>query len=130
MAPNSKSCPRKYGSFEKELVSMQLQLRSRLNDRLEEVSIDHEPDDDAALATSTFSSDLAAATLERERRTLEEIEAALRRMKSGDYGTCASCGASIPEARLRALPWAQVCVACAELMSAPSADRRSRLAAD
>jgi DnaK suppressor protein len=60
---------------------------------------------------------MAVATLERERRTLEQIEAALSRIKKGKHGTCESCGATIPDARLKALPWARVCVRCAERAS-------------
>jgi RNA polymerase-binding transcription factor len=56
-------------------------------------------------------------TLERERRTLSEIESALVRMKKGEYGTCDSCGAAIPKAKLDALPWTRLCVHCAELNS-------------
>jgi DnaK suppressor protein len=55
-----------------------------------------------------------AATLERERRTLKEIESALIRKENGEYGTCDSCGASIPKVRLEALPWARLCIRCAE----------------
>jgi RNA polymerase-binding transcription factor DksA len=52
--------------------------------------------------------------LDRERRTLQEIDVALERMKAGRYGQCEICGTSIPEARLRALPWTRFCVRCAE----------------
>jgi hypothetical protein len=58
--------------------------------------------------------DMAAVTLERERRTVQEIEGALKRIKSGEYGLCASCDKPIPDARLKALPCARVCVRCAE----------------
>ncbi len=41
-----------------------------------------------------------------------EVRAALERLAKGSYGVCASCGESIPRARLEALPWATQCVAC------------------
>ncbi|HWF39651.1 MAG TPA: TraR/DksA family transcriptional regulator [Candidatus Acidoferrales bacterium] len=108
---------KKYEAIEKSLIEQRDELRRRLSDRMTEVHIDREPDDEAALASDSSSKEMAVATLERERRTLAEIEAALLRMKKGEYGMCASCGEPIPEARLKALPWARVCVKCAERRS-------------
>ncbi len=108
---------KKYEAIEKALIEQRDELRRRLSDRMTEVHIDREPDDEAALASDSSSKEMAVATLERERRTLAEIEAALLRMKKGEYGMCASCGEPIPEARLKALPWARVCVKCAERRS-------------
>ena len=45
---------------------------------------------------------------------LRLIEEALDRIDSGDYGVCLSCEETIPEKRLRALPWARYCVTCQE----------------
>lgn len=44
---------------------------------------------------------------------IREIRLALQRLERGDYGICESCGNSIPEARLEAVPWTSVCVNCA-----------------
>jgi len=44
-------------------------------------------------------------------RVIEAVES-LRRLETGDYGTCASCGASIPPARLAVRPEATRCTAC------------------
>jgi RNA polymerase-binding transcription factor DksA len=35
-------------------------------------------------------------------------------MDAGTYGVCANCGRSIPAARLRVRPFAELCVPCAE----------------
>lgn len=45
--------------------------------------------------------------------TVIEIDLALQRIDAGTYGTCTSCAAPVPAARLEALPWAAQCVACA-----------------
>lgn len=42
-----------------------------------------------------------------------EIRAALQCIADGTYGTCASCGAEIAPARLKALPTATLCINCA-----------------
>ena len=43
---------------------------------------------------------------------LREVESALGRINSGEYGACADCGHSISSKRLQALPWATHCVDC------------------
>ncbi len=45
-------------------------------------------------------------------RTIEEIDAALRRIADGSYGSCVHCGAAIPLERLEFRPFAAGCVAC------------------
>ena len=65
---------------------------------------------DAALdaAQDEISSQLA----EVESRELANIERALVRIKSGNYGDCEGCGERIPLARLNALPYATSCIEC------------------
>jgi len=53
---------------------------------------------------------LGAAELEEMR----EIRAALGRIDAGTYGVCEACGEAIPAGRLRVLPFAATCIACAE----------------
>lgn len=65
---------------------------------------------DAALdaAQNEISSQLA----EVESRELANIEVALERIRTGNYGKCDGCAASIPLARLQALPYATSCIEC------------------
>lgn len=42
-----------------------------------------------------------------------ELEGALRRLHTPEYGVCEACGADIPFARLMAEPNARRCVNCA-----------------
>ena len=48
----------------------------------------------------------------RERQKLEQIESALSRMENGEYGFCEDCGENIPVGRLKAMPFATLCVKC------------------
>jgi DnaK suppressor protein len=48
----------------------------------------------------------------RERRQLDEVNAALGRLEAGTYGVCEQCSRPIPLARLRAMPSARYCVEC------------------
>ena len=43
---------------------------------------------------------------------VEEIDRALAKIDAGTYGTCEGCGQPIPKARLKALPYATLCVGC------------------
>jgi RNA polymerase-binding transcription factor DksA len=42
------------------------------------------------------------------------LRAALTRLESGSYGRCRRCEGPIQEGRLRALPYADTCIDCAE----------------
>ena len=57
-----------------------------------------------------------AMAQEQDRRReseLARVEAALRRIETGDYGYCVSCDEEIAEKRLRLDPAAPTCVDCA-----------------
>jgi len=44
--------------------------------------------------------------------TIDEIDMALRAIEAKSYGSCEICWQPIPKARLRALPYARLCVSC------------------
>jgi RNA polymerase-binding transcription factor DksA len=46
------------------------------------------------------------------RQDVEDIDAALIRLKRGTYGVCTYAGRRLPLERLELLPWADVCVDC------------------
>lgn len=117
-AAKVKAISDKFVAQKKELTSKRDELRARFNEHRTGVIVDREPDDEGAEAIENYSKDFMVATLERERQTLQEINTALERMKTGQYGICDNCGAEIPAARLRALPWARYCLRCAEQMRA------------
>ena len=50
--------------------------------------------------------------LDQSRKSLNEIEEALRRIADNSYGVCAVCGNLIPKARLASFPFAKTCTAC------------------
>jgi DnaK suppressor protein len=65
---------------------------------------------DAALdsAQDEINSQLA----EVESRELAQIENALERIRTGNFGVCEGCSCKIPLARLNALPYATLCIEC------------------
>lgn len=48
------------------------------------------------------------------RAELKAIQAALDRLEEGTYGECIECGKPIPEKRLEAIPYASLCIECAQ----------------
>ena len=61
-------------------------------------------------ATATFDRELDQGLEEGAQQTLAEIDAALKRIEDGTYGLCEICGKPIGDDRLRALPWARLCI--------------------
>jgi DnaK suppressor protein len=105
------------------LASKRRELAVRLNEHRTGVFVEPEPDDEGAEANRNYSREFALTTIDRERRTLVEIEQALARLKKGEYGVCPLCGKRLPEARLRAIPWATLCVPCAEAAAGNTAGK-------
>ena len=66
----------------------------------------------ADTATETYDRELDYTLEENSGHLLGEIDAALKRIEDGTYGTCTNCGERIPEERLEALPWATLCISC------------------
>ena len=49
--------------------------------------------------------------------TIAEVDRALEKLDEGTYGSCDDCGRPIGSERLQAVPWAGLCVKCAEARS-------------
>ncbi len=69
----------------------------------------------ADTATVTYDRELGYTLEENSEHVLAEIDAALRRIDDGAYGTCTNCGTTIPPERLEARPWATLCIDCKRL---------------
>jgi DnaK suppressor protein len=67
----------------------------------------------ADLGTDNFEQEFTLSLMQNEEQLLEEIAAALDRIKQGSFGLCEECKAAIPKARLQAVPYARYCVDCA-----------------
>jgi DnaK suppressor protein len=65
-------------------------------------------------ATAASIASMGSRLTGQDKRELDEIAAALRRLGSGAYGICESCREPIALPRLRAVPAARFCVQCQE----------------
>jgi DnaK suppressor protein len=79
----------------------------------EGLAIERSPD---ALDEVQFASarELSTQNLERESSILREVRAALGRIADGSYGVCPQCEEEISQKRLKAVPWATLCIRCQE----------------
>lgn len=84
--------------------------RIRVDLRHEEHPVERDSEEQA---TQRENEDVLGALDEAGRRELASIRMALARMETGEYGVCRRCGEAIAPERLRVLPTALECVACA-----------------
>ena len=100
-----------------------LVLRARLRDDMTQMednalNKDHSrttsmPTDMAELGSGNFDQEFTLSLLGNEQDALDQIDGALKRIEDGSFGQCEECGAKIPKARLKAVPYAAFCVECA-----------------
>ena len=64
----------------------------------------------AETVTATLDREIDFTLEENSNQVLTEIDAALRRIEGGTYGTCTKCGREIRPERLEAYPWASLCI--------------------
>jgi RNA polymerase-binding protein DksA len=64
----------------------------------------------ADAATDTYERELDEGLEEDAREQLRQVEKALARLESGEYGKCEVCGKEIPVERLEAVPWTTLCI--------------------
>jgi RNA polymerase-binding protein DksA len=95
------------------LLQKRDELNARIEQRRQEIVMEHEPEDEVGVALRNSSAGMAIANIEREVRTIAEIDLSLRRLANGQYGICGLCDEKIPLARLKAIPWTRCCVECA-----------------
>jgi len=68
--------------------------------------------DDFDEIQETVRREIGFATRDLLVERVYRLQAALERLRLGDYGTCTECGEPIAAARIRALPEVQTCVRC------------------
>jgi RNA polymerase-binding protein DksA len=64
----------------------------------------------ADTATETYERELDEGLEEDARDQLRQVDKALARIESGEYGRCEICGKEIPVDRLEAVPWTTLCI--------------------
>ena len=108
--------------YEQRLLELEARISSRLRRDLSagrEQVVDTAADGgDASVADESESEDFTEA--EVDTTTLQQVQAALRRIENGTFGQCLVDGGPIELKRLDAIPWAPYCVRHQELLEATS----------
>jgi DnaK suppressor protein len=106
-------------ALRKNLLSERAKLTSGGRDNLEVLVTPENVamEDQVSLLHEQF---VALAHHRRDRDRLALINAALERMDRGEFGMCEACDEEIPPLRLRAVPWASLCVPCQEQLEVNS----------
>ncbi len=123
---NSRWTPGTDSEDYRRLQELRREQREGLDARLRELRVSPSPSeaveayDIEALSDNCSTTGIGAAIVEITSRTLQDIEGALQRLRSGSYGTCSDCGVEIPATRLRAMPFAGRCRDCQEVADAHS----------
>jgi len=96
--------------------------RRRLNEELEELKTSSTPKEERRdgspfgkreeEATETLELEKRLALEKRLKEQLFEVTRALEKFEQDTYGKCDGCGRAIDPARLEALPYAILCMAC------------------
>jgi RNA polymerase-binding protein DksA len=63
-------------------------------------------------ATATLDREIDYSLEENSEQVLRAIDGALQRIDEGTFGICETCGQSISEERLEAIPYATQCIDC------------------
>lgn len=66
----------------------------------------------ADLGTDSHEQDISLGLMENETDELHEIQEAFERIKDGSFGLCETCRKKVPKERLKAIPYARLCVNC------------------
>ncbi|HET9672860.1 MAG TPA: TraR/DksA C4-type zinc finger protein [Actinomycetota bacterium] len=115
----AKLTKKELGDLHARLVEEHDQLTTQLASIVEESFAATQSDMSGDVGLDDESADAGTATFEREkdlsiennvRDLLRKIEVALKRMDSKTYGLCERCGKPIEKARLKALPYAELCI--------------------
>ena len=96
-----------------ELEQRLAELQSRLANIKKDVTRSHSGDS-AEQAQERENDEVVDAIGNETAQSIRVIQAALERIEDGSYGLCGSCGESIAEGRLSAVPEATLCVNCAD----------------
>lgn len=94
----------------KQLLAMREDLRKVV--RNQEGLDTSDNGDSVDQASLSIEKELLFELSDNERLTLDQVEAALRKIEKGNYGLCESCQKPIAKPRLEALPFARYCINC------------------
>ena len=107
--------------FKEQLINLKEELLSlvRKTTENEKEYPSSEVGDSIDQAADSSARELLFELNHGERQRLENIESALKKIEQGRFGLCEKCGDIITKKRLRAVPYARLCIKCKAKMEKP-----------
>ena len=124
--PKSTLTVKELEELRERLVTERRELQTQLETLEENTFAASQSDITGEVAFDDETADAGTATFERERDLsignnvrdlLAKIDRALGRMDAGTYGLCDRCGRPIEKARIKALPYVDLCIKDAQAQS-------------
>lgn len=74
----------------------------------------------ADIASDNFIRETELNLMSEEGRKIQLIQEAIVRLEANAYGVCVDCDKAIQEARLKAIPYAKLCIGCKTIRENPN----------
>jgi DnaK suppressor protein len=76
--------------------------------------------DPVDMTSQAAEREMAMQSLDLRAGLVRQLRLAIDRIEDGTYGVCRECEEEIAPKRLRAIPWAQLCIQCQEAADRPA----------
>jgi len=108
----------KYSIYKEMLLLRKAEIEKILNSLSSEIKDINkcEINDEADFAAASMDSGRDYQIYLNQKRELEEINEALKKIEEGTYGICEMCEDPIQEERLKIKPYAKYCIICREII--------------
>jgi DnaK suppressor protein len=114
MAKLTKTQQKKYLPVLADILQQLGVKLERMGDAVLLGEVDSTGSDGDDIGGQNYSRDMQLSLLENEDEILKAVQAALKRIEAGTFGTCLGCQELIPPRRLEVLPYTSFCVGCQE----------------
>jgi DnaK suppressor protein len=74
----------------------------------------HQVADPLDMTQQAAEREIAVGSLDRGSALVQRLRSAIERLNDGSYGACLQCDKEIASKRLKAIPWAELCIECQE----------------
>ena len=110
-------------------------IRHELNSQLKKAISSHAAGDSIRIqqvadpidmTQEALARDMAVQILHRKSTLVRRLRSAIERIDEGSYGICLECEEEIAPRRLKAIPWAELCISCQERADASETLRQGR----
>jgi len=103
---------REIDEIKTKLDNIRQDLSKNVEDKRNLDMMDPEVGDSIDQASQSLDKEILFELSDNERKMLDSIDAALRKIDNGIYGVCEHCKSPIEKKRLKALPSARYCLPC------------------